>query len=154
MDDGSLKLLADGMLGRLARWLRAAGYDTAFAPDTDDRELLRRARAEERVLLTADHGLAARRGARTLLVESQELSEQLALVRRTLGPPSGGEFSRCVACNGALVRVAPSELAAQLPPYVLATQTEFRRCPDCGRVFWPGTHVERMREGFAARQDG
>jgi len=139
------KLLADGMLGRLARWLRILGYDTAYAPDADDNELLRRARAQDRILLTADHGLAARRGARILLIEAQDLDGQLREARSALGPPPGGALSRCVACNGELVRADKSELAGRLPPYILATHKEFRRCPDCGRIFWPGTHVERMR---------
>lgn len=148
-----LRLLADGMLGRLARWLRASGYDTTFMPDSNDHDLLRCARAEGRVLLTADRGLASRRGARVLLIEAQALADQLEQVREALGPPHGGEFSRCVACNGELVPVNKSELADQLPPYVLATQNEFRRCPDCGRAFWPGTHVEHMRQMLDARSD-
>jgi uncharacterized protein with PIN domain len=140
-----LKLLTDGMLGRLTRWLRVLGYDTVYAPDVDDAELLRRARAQDRVLLTADHALAARRGARTLLVQAQDLAGQLRQVRAALGPPPGDEFSRCVACNGELMQVDKSTLADCVPPYVLATQDEFYRCPDCGRIYWPGTHVERMR---------
>jgi uncharacterized protein with PIN domain len=144
-DSPQLRLLADAMLGRLTRWLRILGYDTVYAPDTDDNELLRIARAQDRVLLTADHKLAARRGARTLLIEAQGLADQLRQVRTALGPSPGGEFSRCVACNGELVLADKSELAGRLPPYVLAAHQEFRRCPDCGRVFWPGTHVESMR---------
>jgi len=138
-------LLTDGMLGRLTRWLRVLGYDTVYAPDVDDAELLRRARAEDRVLLTADRALAARRGARTLLVEVEDLAGQLRQVRAALGPPPGDEFSRCVACNGELVKVDKSMLADRVPPHVFATQQEFYRCPDCGRIYWPGTHVERMR---------
>jgi len=140
-----LRLLADGMLGRLARWLRILGYDTVYASDTDDTELLRIARAQDRILLTADHGLARRRGARILLIEAQDLEGQLRQVRTALGPPPGDELSRCVVCNGRLVQVDKSMLADRLPPYVLTTQKEFRRCPDCGRIFWSGTHVEKMR---------
>ena len=145
IDPPPLRLLTDGMLGRLTRWLRILGYDTVYRPDTDDTELLRIARAQDRVLLTADHGLAVRRGARILLIEAQDLKGQLRQVRTVLGPPPGGELSRCVVCNGSLVPVDKSALADRLPPYVLATQNEFRRCPDCGRIFWPGTHVEKMR---------
>jgi uncharacterized protein with PIN domain len=140
-----LRLLADGMLGRLTRWLRILGYDTVYAPDTDDTELLRIARAQDRVLLTADHGLAMRHGARILLIEAQDLEGQLRLVRTALGPPPGDALSRCVVCNGRLVHVDKSMLVDRLPHYVLTTQEEFRRCPDCGRIFWSGTHVEKMR---------
>lgn len=145
IDPLRLRLLADGMLGRLTRWLRILGYDTVYAPDTDDTELLRIARAQDRILLTADHGLARRRGARILLIEAQDLEGQLRQVRTALGPPPGDALSRCVACNGRLVHVDKSMLADRLPPHILATQDEFRRCPDCGRIFWPGTHVEKMR---------
>jgi uncharacterized protein with PIN domain len=147
-----LKLLTDGMFGRLTRWLRALGYDTVYAPDTDDNELLRRARAEGRVLLTADHVLAARRGAHTLLIEAQDLAGQLRRVRTALGPPPDAEFSRCVACNGKLTPVDKTTLADRVPPYVLATRQEFRCCPDCGRIYWPGTHIERMKDLIRAQQ--
>jgi uncharacterized protein with PIN domain len=144
-DTPPLRLLTDGMLGRLTRWLRILGYDTVYAPDTDDAELLRIARAQDRVLLTADRGLALRRGARILLIEAQDLQGQLRQVRTALGLPKGDELSRCVVCNGRLVPVDKSALTGRLPPYVLATQEEFRRCPGCGRIFWPGTHVEKMQ---------
>jgi hypothetical protein len=140
-----VRLLTDGMLGRLTRWLRLLGYDTIYAPDTDDAELLRRARAEDRVLLTADHALAARPGARTLLIQAQDLPGQLRQVRAELGPPPGAEFSRCLVCNGQLAQIDKAALAGKLPPYVLARHDVFFRCPDCERIYWPGTHVERMR---------
>ena len=151
IDPPPLKLLTDGMLGRLTRWLRILGYDTVYWPNTDDTELLRIARAQDRVLLTADHGLAVRRGARILLIEAQDLASQLRQVRTVLGPPPGDELSRCVVCNGRLAPVDKSALTDRLPPYVLATQHEFRRCPDCGRIFWPGTHVEKMRAVLSAQ---
>jgi uncharacterized protein with PIN domain len=133
------------MLGRLARWLRASGYDTVYAPGVDDAELLRQARAQGRVLLTADRALAQRRGAQTLLIEAQDLAGQLRRVGEALGPPPGARFSRCVVCNGELVPVDKPAVRAQVPPYVFATQDKFLRCPNCGRIFWPGTHVERMK---------
>ena len=145
MDDEPLKLLADCMLGKLAKWLRLLGYDTAYDNTADDPELARRARAEGRVLLTRDRGLAARRGLRTLLIQSEVLEEQIAEVRQALGPPPGPPLSRCAVCNTALKPVSPAEVADLVPPYVLRTQTEFRYCPGCGRVYWPGTHVQEMR---------
>ncbi|MCX7680398.1 MAG: Mut7-C RNAse domain-containing protein [Anaerolineae bacterium] len=140
-----LRLLADGMLGRLAKWLRLLGYDTAYENDAPDHELARRARAEGRVLLTRDRELAARPGLRALLIQAETLEEQVREVQDALGPPPGTPLSRCPVCNGDLKPVAPSELVGQLPPYVLRTQRQFRRCPDCGRVYWRGTHIESMR---------
>ena len=82
----NLRLLADGMLGRLAKWLRLLGYDTAYDNHADDAELARRARAEGRVLLTRDRELSRRRGLRTLLIQSEVLEEQVQEVQNALGP--------------------------------------------------------------------
>lgn len=146
MDEGSLRLLADCMLGRLTKWLRLLGYDTAYENDATDLELARRARAEDRVLLTRDRELSARRGLRTLLVQSEQLEEQVEQVQRALGPPPEPALSRCSVCNGLLEEVTKAEIAELVPSYILETHDTFRRCNRCGRVYWPGTHVDEMDE--------
>jgi len=145
-DDEPLRLLADGMLGRLAKWLRLLGYDTAYDNIATDAELARRARAEGCVLLTRDRELAARRGLSTLLIESQVVEEQVRQVRDALGPPPDPALSRCAVCNGVLEPVAPAEIADRVPPYVLKTQAEFCHCSGCGRVYWPGSHLQAMHD--------
>jgi len=139
------RLLCDAMLGRLAKWLRLLGYDTAYERDAPDNRLARRARAEGRVLLTRDHELARRRGLETLLIESEELEEQIQQVKDELGT-SPGPMTRCSVCNVPLEEVAPDEVADRLPPYVLRTHDRFRRCPSCGRVYWAGSHIDSMNE--------
>ena len=146
MDDRPLKLLADCMLGTLAKWLRLLGYDTAYDNAATDPQLARRARAEWRVLLTRDRELADRRGLRALLIQSEVLEEQIREVQDALGPPPDPALSRCAVCNAALEPLSPEDAANRVPPYVLRTQTDFRSCPGCGRVYWPGTHVDEMRE--------
>lgn len=146
MGEENLRLLADGMLGRLAKWLRLLGYDTAYDNHADDWELAHRARAEGRVLLTRDRELARRRGLHTLLIQSEVLEEQVQEVQNALGPPPHPALSRCAVCNTALEPVTPAEVADLVPPYVLRTQTEFHRCPGCGRIYWPGTHLDKMYE--------
>jgi uncharacterized protein with PIN domain len=145
-----LRLLADGMLGRLAKWLRLLGYDTAYDNADDDLGLARRARAEKRVLLTRDRELAQRRGLRAILVRSQALAEQVRQVREELGPPPGPALSRCTLCNAALRPAAPTDVEGRVPPYVLETYPEFQRCPSCGRIYWPGSHVSSMRNQIDA----
>jgi len=134
------RLLADGMLGRLARRLRLLGYDTAYERNADDLQLAHRARAEGRVLLTRDRALAARRGLRTLLIESEGLEQQLQQVRQALGPPGDPALSRCSLCNVPLEPIPHERAADRVPPYVLRTQERFWSCPNCGRVYWAGTH--------------
>jgi uncharacterized protein with PIN domain len=136
------------MLGSLARWLRFFGYNASFLePGPEDRLLAERARAEGRWLLTRDRELAVA-GPRTVLIRSDGLEEQLAEVfsRLDLRPEATLEHARCGECNGALEEVSRREIADVTPPYVLATSPRFRRCAGCGRVYWPGSHGDRILE--------
>jgi uncharacterized protein with PIN domain len=150
MADDSIQLLLDGMLGRLARWLRLLGYDAAYENDADDLHLARRARAEGRVLLTRDRELAARKGLRTVLIASEDLEDQIEQVRQALGPPPDPALSRCTLCNIPLQEASRDQVAGRVPPYVLRTQEAFRVCPRCRRVYWAGTHLDHMREQVEA----
>jgi uncharacterized protein with PIN domain len=150
-----VRFLADSNVGRLARWLRAYGYDAAYAPHVDDRQLIARALAEGRVLLTRDAELMQRRviahgTVRAVLLASDRVGEQLRQVVGELGLAAGRELTRCLECNVELETRARVDVSDRLPPYVRATQTRFSQCPRCGRVYWPGTHWQRMRERMAA----
>ncbi|MCS7261153.1 MAG: Mut7-C RNAse domain-containing protein [Anaerolineae bacterium] len=145
-EGASVRFVVDVMLGSLARWLRRLGYDTDYANDRDDRELVRIARAEGRVLLTRDSALATRKGISTLLIESQALDEQLAQVVRAFPPPHEVQMPRCAECNAPLQAVSPDEVVEQVPSYIYCTRKHFRRCPGCGRVYWPGSHWERIHQ--------
>ncbi|CAG0941125.1 hypothetical protein ANRL1_00393 [Anaerolineae bacterium] len=139
-----MNFLADNMLGRLATWLRLLGYDTTYIPHADDHELARRARAENRVLLTRDVELTRRRGLRFVLIESEKIVEQLRQVFHDLDLTARAAFSRCAECNVELGEASKESVRAAVPPYVFNTQTQFRRCPQCKRVYWRGTHWARM----------
>ena len=139
------RFVADVMLGRLARWLRALGYDTLYLRDAPDRRLLAIALAERRRLLTRDAALARRAREAGLLVRAEALDAQLQEVVRACGPAAGRPRSRCLECNG-LLRSAPRETVVdRVPPYTFATQREFWTCVDCARVFWAGTHLAGIR---------
>ncbi len=139
-----MKFLADIMLGRLATWLRLLGYDTAYLPQADDPELARRARADDRILLTRDVELTRRRGVRSILVSSEQVEDQLLQLARELHLTAQMAFSRCAVCNVPLEQVTKTTVKESVPPYVFQTQTHFRRCPQCHRVYWRGTHWARM----------
>jgi len=155
------RFLADGMLGRLARWLRLLGYDTLYDRTSSDLELARRARGEGRILLTRDRELARRRGLRVLLIRSTDLAEQLQELERALGLSATGVEGhtpqpRCSLCNLPLQRLRPAQAADRVPPYVMRTQRVFYCCPRCGRMYWSGTHVAAMRRQLRglSRQPG
>lgn len=135
-------LFVDAMLGRLARWLRLAGYDTAFWREGSDEQLIAAARQQGRLIVTKDRGLAGRRGIDAVRIDADALDRQIAEARGALAHRGAvpQPFTRCAECNGA-VELLPREHARDLvPPYVWQTQSEFRRCAACGRVYWKGTH--------------
>jgi uncharacterized protein with PIN domain len=141
-----MKFIVDGMLGRLAKWLRILGYDTAYFPHLDDDQLVRLARAEGRLLLTRDGGLARRRGLQCLLIESDYLEEQLGQILAELALAGEHPFSRCPVCNTPLQKVEKSELEGRVPPHIFRTHKDFSLCPNCDKIYWPGTHWTRMQE--------
>lgn len=144
-----MKLLLDGMLGRLAKWLRLLGYDTVYFPDLDDNELVRLARAEGRILLTRDRELTHRRGLNCLLVENDELEEQLQQVISDLHLDIEQPFSRCPVCNTPLQEVEKPSVKDRVPPYIFRTKEHFSLCPECDQIYWRGTHWAKMREKIA-----
>jgi uncharacterized protein with PIN domain len=144
------RLLVDAMLGSLARWLRLLGCDAALASDDeDDARLVRRARAEDRIIVTRDTGLARRRGVPALFITGTELGEQLRQVveRFKIGCDRIG--TRCLECNHVLVSLSREAARDRVPPYVWQTQERFHHCPGCGRIYWAGTHWEHMHARLA-----
>ena len=124
------------MLGRLARWLRALGFDTVYDERLSDHALVALARAEQRVLLTRDrHLLRELRPAAALEIQADAPLEQLRAVVRTLGlrPPTE-LFLRCLLCNTPLEPASAEERATLVPPASRDLPGPVRRCPGCGRV--------------------
>ena len=140
---------ADAMLGRLARWLRTLGYDTAYEKVIADESLVARVVTEQRWLLTRDRYLAQRqvlRGRHTLIV-SDQLQDQLRQLRSELHLDldlSDKTASRCAACNTILIVIPHEEAALTVPAYVASSHSQFVQCSSCGQIYWPGTHWTHM----------
>lgn len=145
------RLLADEMVGRLARYLRAAGCDTIYARGLSDEEIRALAREEGRVLVTRDRELA-RRTPGAILLESPALAEQWRAVARRLSDlPRDLAFSRCTLCNGELrgIRLPPeSDRAPGVPWHRLEDGRPLYRCTACGHLYWEGSHSERLRRAI------
>jgi len=148
-----VRLLCDEMLMRLGRWLRAAGYDTAIAGQgASDRDIVDQAVSEERVLITCDRKMEERRLARGRLVvlESQGLHAQAREIANILAIDwTWRPFSRCLVCNSILVQGEAHHLA-KVPDNSREQLEQVFYCPACGKVFWHGSHVARMRRKLLA----
>jgi uncharacterized protein with PIN domain len=136
------RFIADAMLGSLARSMRLLGFDTLYDPDVDDDALLRESNRTGRILITADTTLVKRPLARsTVLVPPSKLDEQLtALATRLELAAWVNPFTRCVACNTALVCIHKDRAREGVPPFVWETNETFYQCRGCWRIYWRGSH--------------
>lgn len=156
MNDPVPRFACDAMLGGLARWLRAAGYDASWKADIGDWDLIRLARREGRILLSCDTGIfrigLVRDGDIPAVLVPHGLSkrDQLAFVFRELKLTP--HAARCMACGGELVEVAKEQVRDRVPARSFAWQERFHECDRCGRLFWEGTHWQRIVEQLQAVQ--
>jgi uncharacterized protein with PIN domain len=126
----------DGMLGRLAKWLRILGFDTAFPLS---------APSEWRFFVTT------RKGAHSpgvIRVFGGTIEEQLREVfdRAGIDPDPDRVFSRCLVCNAVVEEVPRDSIEGKVPAHVFSTKSTFHRCPQCGRVYWEGSHEAKVRK--------
>ncbi len=152
--------IADANVGKLAKRLRMLGFDTLFVNGIDDDDLIRIALNEGRIILTKDRGILHRRIVSigkvwALLIESDTISEQISQVVRTLDlGPDFDQFSLCMECNEPLVHREKEEVHELVPPYVRKTQEQYMQCPRCERIYWRGTHWEKMSKELEGLSTG
>src|SRR5262249_5088433 len=141
------RFVADGHLGKLARHLRMAGFDTLWSNAWNDDEIVNISAGEKRTIPTRGKGMLRRgHGRRGHFVRATESEAQLAEVVRALQLEGLiAPFTRCRECNTLLEDVERDLVVDRLPEKVRAFYERFKRCSGCGRVYWEGTHYARMR---------
>ncbi|MBI5025404.1 MAG: Mut7-C RNAse domain-containing protein [Nitrospirae bacterium] len=165
-----MKFIADSMLGRLAKWLRLLGFDTIYYPEIENSLLLRIAKEQGRLVLTRDTSLikvrelkevrpAPLRGARPgsqesgveepkkffLLIDNDPF-EQLKAVVTHFNLKNFSLMHRCVECNSLLQRVSKMQVQGSVPEYVFLHSDLFNKCPGCGRIYWHGSHPQKIKD--------
>jgi len=149
-----INFIVDSNAGKLARWLRMMGYDTLFFNDIEDGRLVDMAMKQGRVVVTRDTQIAKRRvvasgNLRVVLTRDDDPRKQLLQVMKELGLDCRErQFTRCLECNRRLVPRSREEVKDLVPPYVFSTQTQYMQCPSCSRVYWQGTHWQRMKRAL------
>ncbi|MBI4666662.1 MAG: twitching motility protein PilT [Nitrospinae bacterium] len=145
------RFVLDAHLGRLAKYLRMMGFDSAYRNDYSDDTLAAISISGKRILLSRDTELLKRKSVtRGYRVKSENPREQAKEVLERFDLyESIRPFTRCVRCNGN-VEPLPKDRAPSLPPVVLMEHENFWRCGGCGKVYWRGTHYRRMERFLAA----
>jgi len=146
------KFIVDCNVGKLAKWLRLMGYDTRFFNGNSDSQLIAIAQAEGRVILSRDTQIMKRRvitsgKLKAVLIQRDEPELQIRQVIDALDLDCRFKpFTICLECNQPLVERNKDKVKDLVPPYVFQTQNQYMECPKCHRIYWRGTHWQRMTE--------
>ena len=141
-----MKFIVDEMLGKLARWLRLAGYDTLYGVK-EDAEIAHIANSENRVLLSSDRELCSI-VENSVLVKEKDVIKQIREVERTLNikiSPSP-DVARCPVCNGEVIEIEKAEVKKDVPENVFKMVDKFYRCVACGKIYWKGSHWNMIKK--------
>jgi len=140
-----IAFIADVHLGKLARLLRLLGFDTLYHNDFTKQELVEISSKEERILLSRGMRFVKHFPSRYFMVSAEDPMLQLReLVNHFNLKEQFVPFSRCIACNGILESVSKESVSHLLEKNTNDNFSEFWQCTICRRVYWKGSHYERM----------
>jgi uncharacterized protein len=143
---GRPRFVLDQHLGRLAAYLRMLGFDTLYRNDYDDEELAQVSDTEQRILLTRDVGLL-KRGRVMYGYFVRNTTSSLSLKEITLRyhlAEQASPFDFCMKCNGVLIAIDKNLILDKLKPETAASFDTFHQCQSCARIYWKGSHHEKM----------
>ncbi len=142
------RFILDVHLGKLAKYLRMAGFDTLYERHYSDSEIVDISRNEKRIILTRDVGiLKYKRVTHGYWIRSQNPVEQFREVIRHFDLYNQFQpFQRCMHCNGVIEKAPKSQVTQHLKPKTRQYYNDFYRCTRCNKIYWKGSHVKRMQE--------
>ena len=146
--DMDFRFVADRSLGKLAKWLRILGFDTRYESGALSR-LLFENQESERIFLTRTEKFREMSGEqRIVFIKSNYPVDQLKQVINDVGITHEDlrPFSMCTPCNSPIEVIHKDSVAGRVPDYIWETHDAFRRCPQCERIYWSGSHTKRSME--------
>jgi len=145
-----MKFLCDQMLGTLAKWLRIYGFDTFYANyKISDEELIKISKDEKRVLISRDKELiqmAKRENIKTIELKTIDIDGQIKVVLNDMDFDKSQILSRCIICNSEVEVIDKNEIKEKVPKKVFENNEEFWHCKSCNKIYWRGSHFEKMIE--------
>lgn len=146
-----MKFVADGMLGKLTRWLRMLGQDVKYSVKFDDAQLLMIAKKAKRALLTRDLALyqqATAKGIDALYLEGETEGERLAELAKRFNIPLDIDMatSRCPKCNARVKLISKEKVSHKVQKNTFTNYSEFWQCPKCRQIYWQGAHWTKIRK--------
>ncbi|MDP5291115.1 Mut7-C RNAse domain-containing protein [Oceanimonas sp. CHS3-5] len=145
------RFILDVHLGKLCRYLRLLGFDTAYGNDFEDSHIIDRSLAERRIILTRDLGILKQvRVQYGYFIRATDPDCQIEEVLQAFELMARCRpLSRCINCNGEVEQVAKSQVASRLPDGTRRSYQLFYQCRTCGQVYWRGAHYARLMQKLA-----
>ena len=142
------KFVLDSHLGKLSRHLRLLGFDSMYKKIFPDQEIILISIKEKRIVLTRDIGLLKNKVIRYgyWLRSSDPMKQLKEILKRFNLYLKIKSFSLCLECNGKIKRVAKRKIVNELPSLVKEYYKEFYQCQDCQKIYWQGSHYERLNK--------
>jgi len=144
--------VVDAMLGNLAKKLRILGYDSKYFSSIADDKLIAIAKNEKRIILTKDAQLAQiaeKQNIDTVLIRGNDEIEQISQINAKIKFDKfvmDSNNSRCIVCNGNLQLIEKHRIIGKVPEGVLGREEKFWICDSCKKIYWEGTHFEKLQE--------
>ncbi|MFA4967141.1 MAG: Mut7-C RNAse domain-containing protein [Candidatus Margulisiibacteriota bacterium] len=147
-----MKFIVDDMLGKLAKRLRLMGFDASYPKTSTDSFLTKKSKEEDRILITRDTELTKVQGVNAVLIHSTKLDEQLKELAAALKLKINPEklVPRCTICNRELKKIEKEKIKDKIPSLVRKLFHEFTYCSKCKKIYWKGSHFERMLKDLPA----
>jgi len=148
--------IVDAMLGNLSKKLRILGYDSKYFSSIEDEKIILIAKNEKRIILTKDEQLtkiAEKQSASFVLIRGSDELEQILQINTKIKLDRfvvNTNNSRCIACNGKLESIEKFRIIGKIPEGVLEREKSFWMCESCKKIYWEGTHFQKLQE-FAAK---
>lgn len=144
--------IVDAMLGNLAKKLRVLGYDSTYFSSIEDEKLVTIAKNEKRIILTKDEHLyksAQNQDITSVLIRGNDELEQIAQIHQSIKLEKfviDTNNSRCIICNGKLQPIEKYRAIDKIPEGILEREEKFWMCDGCKKIYWQGTHFEKLQE--------
>ncbi len=149
------RFVLDVNLGALARYLRLLGFDSEYSNTSSDQRLAEITANDRRILLTRDVDLLKRKAVtHGYFVRATDVRTQtVEVVRRLDLLDQIRPFVRCMNCNAELVPVPKEAIEHRLQERTRLYYNEFRICPGCDRLYWHGSHHDKLMQFIQTVRD-
>ena len=153
-------LFVDAMLGNIAKKLRLLGYDSQYFSDIDDKELIKIAKKENRIIISKDEGLIKRSqklGIRSIHITKKEEIEQFLEIITSINLKRiqiNGNSARCPKCNSLTESIDKNSIKEKIPQGVFNSNDNFWKCKCCNQLYWEGTHIKNLQEFVGKVNEG